>query len=86
MRDRKAQKKALLELIKKDPEAFVEMHLDLLERVEVLEQKLALNSRNSSNPPSSDGPSKPKPKSLRRSGKRKSGGQEGHPRSFHLII
>ena len=79
MRDREAKKQALLELIKEDPEAVVEMLLDLMERVEVFEQKLALNSRNSSKPPSSDAHNKPKPKSLRQKGKRKSGGQPGHP-------
>ena len=43
MRDRESKKQALLELIKKDPEAVVELLLDLMERVEFLEQKLALN-------------------------------------------
>ena len=35
MRDREAKKQALLELIKKDPEAVVEMLLDLMERAEI---------------------------------------------------
>lgn len=34
MQDREVKKQALLELIKKDPEAVVELILDLMERVE----------------------------------------------------
>lgn len=50
-------------------------------KVSELEGRLALNSKNSSKPPSSDGYSKPppKPKSLREKGKNPSGGQLGHP-------
>lgn len=43
-----------------------------------LEGRLALNSKNSSKPPSSDGLRKPAPKSLRASGKKPNGGQQGH--------
>ena len=47
-------------------------------KVSELEAGLAINSRNSSKPPSSDGLNKPKPKSLRKRGERPTGGQKGH--------
>lgn len=51
-------------------------------RIKELEGRLALNSRNSSKPPSSDGMGKhkpkPDPKSLRKPGENKTGGQPGH--------
>ena len=50
----------------------------LTAKVAELEGRLALNSRNSSKPPSSDGLNKPKPKSLRVAGQNPSGGQAGH--------
>lgn len=73
------------ELLQLDKEMLVEIILQLqkqiptlIKRVEELEARLNQNSRNSSKPPSSDGPAKPKPKSLRKKGTRKSGGQPGH--------
>lgn len=48
------------------------------ERIKHLEGRLALNSKNSSKPPCSDGLAKPAPKSLRAPGTKPNGGQKGH--------
>jgi transposase len=53
----------------------------LTARVAELERRLGLNSRNSSKPPSSDGLSKPPPKSLRSTSGRRPGKQPGAPGS-----
>lgn len=51
---------------------------ELKAKVTECEGRLALNSRNSSKPPSTDGMNKPKPKSQRQVGQHPTGGQEGH--------
>ena len=48
---------------------------ELRDQIKELKHRLALNSRNSNKPPSSDALNKPKPKSLRRHTGRKPGGQ-----------
>jgi transposase len=66
------------ELIRSNPDAVVDLILNLEKRVEELEARLKMNSRNSSKPPSSDGLNKPSPKSLRQKSERNTGGQLGH--------
>ena len=51
----------------------------LAERLAEVERRLGQNPRNSDRPPSSEGYAKPPPRSLRRSGRHRPGGQPGHP-------
>jgi transposase len=68
-------KESLITLILEMNHQMVQM----AERIQTLEDQIAKNSGNSGKPPSSDGlKKKPAPKSLRKKGKRKSGGQPGH--------
>jgi transposase len=52
---------------------------ELQAQVQALQEQVAKDSHNSHKPPSSDGLSKPKPKSLRPKSERPTGGQPGHP-------
>ena len=58
---------------------LIELVLSLQREVQQLKARLAQNSQNSSKPPSSDGYTKPAPKSLREKTGRPNGGQNGHP-------
>ena len=69
---------ALSKLIDRLLRLEAEVH-QLRRQVKELKGRLALNSRNSSKPPSSDGLAKPAPKSLRQKTGRRPGGQPGHP-------
>lgn len=59
---------------------FFETLSKLAERIQNLEDQLAKNSHKSGKPPSRDGYAQgaPRPKSLRKRSRRKSGGQKGH--------
>ena len=72
------RREQLKEAMRSNPDAVVDLILNLERRIEELEARLKMNSRNSSKPPSSDGLNKPWPKSLRKKGERNSGGQPGH--------
>ncbi len=57
----------------------------LREQVAVLQERLKLDSRNSSKPPSSDGPSSGN-RAQRRANQRKRGAQKGHPGAFRALL
>ena len=58
--------------------AIVQLFDQLIQELQTLQDQLNKNSKNSSNPPSSDGIKKPRTKSQEIAGQQKNGGQEGH--------
>lgn len=81
----KLTRKQIIALYQAGPDAVVSLveylqeNIELLSiRIEALELQAKTNSHNSSKPPSSDGVSRPKPKSTRRRSGKKPGGQPGH--------
>ena len=70
------------------PGTVVECHAlieQLLERVQTLEERVTLNSNNSSKPPSSNGPSHPN-RAQRRASQRERGAQPGHKGHSRSIV
>ena len=57
----------------------------LREQMNLLQERLKLDSRNSSKPPSSDGPASGN-RAQRRASARKRGGQKGHPGAFRALL
>jgi hypothetical protein len=75
---------ARLDAMQRELDAVRAENARLNARIAVLEDRLRANSSNSSKPPSSDGPAKAPPKD--KSGKRRRGGQPGHPQHKRALL
>ena len=78
------------------PQSVTECHLvidalatqiaQLTEQLPLVLERLSLNSRNSSKPPSSDGPGAGMNRAQRRASERKRGAQKGHPGAWREMV
>jgi transposase len=66
-------------------DTLVEQIAILQEQVALLQERAKLDSRNSSKPPSSDGPGSGN-RAQRRASLRKRGAQKGHPGSYRALV
>ena len=80
------RREQLLEAVRRDPEAVVDLVLSLMARVEELERELARDSRNSSLPPSRDSPASRGKRPRKQGSGRRQGGQPGHPGQHRELV
>ena len=73
-----SSREEIIRACREEPERVADFILVLMARIDELERRLSLTSRDSNKPPSSDGYRKSAPKSLRGTSGRPSGGQPGH--------
>jgi transposase len=66
--------------------ALVLVNEQLREHLTLLQERLKLDSRNSSKPPSSDGPGAGGNRAQRRASQRKRGAQKGHPGTYRSLL
>jgi transposase len=66
-------------------EVVIEVLVGMARRIEELERRVGMNSKNSSRPPSQDPPGA-SPRAPRKSSGRKRGGQKGHPGRYRKLV
>jgi transposase len=86
LRTTNADLRAVNATLKNDVTVAVSLGENLKQQLAELKARLGTNSRNSSKPPSSDGPSVPPRKPRGGKGKRKPGGQPGHAGTTRALM